>query len=300
MPKYKYLPPKSVKKLGNIELVAKQIVEGFLAGLHRSPFHGFSVEFAEYREYTPGDDLKHLDWQQYAKSDRYYIKQYHEETNLRSWIVLDTSASMGFAGAEASDGLTKFEYGAYLAASLMYLLQKQGDNIGLVTFSDEINKVLPTKGGQYHLQECLRTIEKTKPEGESSIAQIIHKVAEMSTRRSLIIVISDLYDDPNKLVKAFQHLRHNRQEVLLFQILDNAELNLPYAGMIEFRDLETRRKLLINPNLLRDDYKKQLDETINTFVKSCSDSNIDYRLLDTSVPFELALGEYLNKRARLS
>ncbi len=300
MPKYKYLPPKSVKKLGNIELIAKQIVEGFIAGLHRSPFHGFSVEFAEYREYTPGDDLKHLDWQQFAKSDRYYIKQYHEETNLRAWIVLDTSASMGFAGGEASEGLTKYEYGAYLAASLMYLLQKQGDNIGLVTFSDEINKVLPAKCGQYHLQECLRTIEKTLPEGESSIAEIVHKVAEMSTRRSLIIMISDLYDEPDKLVKAFQHLRHNRHEVLLFQILDNAELNLPFAGMIEFRDMETRGKLLINPNLLRDDYKKELDKAIKTFVKSCSDSNIDYRLLDTSVPFELALGMYLNKRARLS
>ena len=297
--KYKFLPPKSVKQLGNIELIAKQIVEGFLAGLHRSPFHGFSVEFAEYREYAPGDDLKHMDWQQYAKSDRYYIKQYHEETNLKAWIVLDSSASMGFASADASDELKKYEYGAYLSAALMFLLQKQGDNIGLITFADEIRRMMPSKGGQYHLQECLKVLEITSPEGESNISDILHKIAEVSTKRSLVIIISDLYDDPQKLVKALQHLRHNRHEVLLFHILDKVELTLPFAGMIEFRDMETRQKLLINPNLLRADYLKELNATINTFVKACSDSNIDYRMLDTSVPFEMALGEYLNKRARL-
>ncbi len=299
MPKFKYLPPEAVNKLANIELIAKQIVEGFIAGLHRSPFHGFSVEFAEYREYTPGDDMKHLDWKQYAKSDRYYIKQYHEETNLRAMIVFDISASMSFAGDEAAAGLNKFEYGSYLAAALLYLLQKQGDSIGLLTFAEEIKMILPSKGGSYHLQECLMTLEKTHPAGETSIANILHKVAELAMRRSLIIIISDLYDEPDKLVKALQHLRHNRQEVLLFHILDRVELTLPFAGMVEFRDIETNKKLLVNPNLLRDDYLAQLDNAIKTLVKSCSDSNIDYRLLDTSVPFDLALAEYLNKRARL-
>ncbi len=298
--KYKYLPPEAVKTLGNIELIAKQIVEGFIAGLHRSPFHGFSVEFAEYREYSPGDDLKHLDWKQYAKSDRYYIKQYHEETNLSAMVVLDASESMGFAGSDAAQGLSKFEYSAYLAAALLYLLQKQGDSIGLLTFADEIRTVLPSKGGQYHLQECLLRLEKTVPQGETNISDTLHKVAEMTTRRSMIIIISDLYDEPDELVKALQHLRHNRQEVLLFHILDRAELTLPFAGMIEFKDMESKRKLLVNPHLLRDDYLEQLNSAVKTLVKTCSDSDIDYRLLDTSVPFDIALAEYLNKRARLA
>ncbi|UCE65476.1 MAG: DUF58 domain-containing protein [Candidatus Zixiibacteriota bacterium] len=291
----KYLNPRVVSKLSSIELKARLVVEGFIVGLHRSPYHGFSVEFAEHRQYMPGDDFKHIDWKVYGKSDRFFIKQFEEETNLKAYILLDASNSMGYK----SDGITKLEYGSYLAASLSYLMLRQQDAPGLLVYDQKIRSYIPPKGARSHINPILRQLNNTLPSSKTDASVAFHELAERVKRRGLIIVISDLLDDPEKMVLGLKHFRHRQHEVIVFHILDPYERNFAYKSEARFRDMETGKELLADPWQIRGDYISRLGDHLGWISKSCRDSHIDYHLLDTSVPFDRALFGYLAKRSKL-
>jgi uncharacterized protein (DUF58 family) len=291
----KYLDPSTVSKLASIELKARLVVEGFIVGLHRSPYHGFSVEFAEHRQYMPGDDFKHIDWKVYGKSDRFYIKQFEEETNLKSYILLDASRSMGYK----SDGISKLDYGSYLAASLAYLMLRQQDAPGLLLFDEKIRAYIPPKGARSHITPILRQLNSAEPSNQTDAAVAFHELADRIKRRGLIIVISDLLDDPEKILLGLKHFRHRQHEVIVFQILDPFERDFAYRSEARFKDMETGRELLTDPWQVREDYLKRLNEYTAFISRSCRDSQIDYQLLDTSVPFDKALFGYLAKRSKM-
>ncbi len=291
----KYLNPEVVSKLSSIELKARLVVEGFIVGLHRSPYHGFSVEFAEHRQYMPGDDFRHIDWKVYGKSDRFFIKQFEEETNLKAYILLDASNSMGYK----SDGITKLEYGSYLAASLSYLMLRQQDAPGLLVYDQKIRSYIPPKGARSHINPILRQLNNTQPSSKTDASVAFHELAERVKRRGLIIVISDLLDDPEKMVLGLKHFRHRQHEVIVFHILDPYERNFAYKSEARFRDMETGKELLTDPWQIRGDYISRLNDYLGWISKSCRDSHIDYHLLDTSVPFDRALFGYLAKRSKL-
>ena len=291
----KYLNPEVVSNLSSIELKARLVVEGFIVGLHRSPYHGFSVEFAEHRQYMPGDDFRHIDWKVYGKSDRFFIKQFEEETNLKAYILLDASNSMGYK----SDGITKLEYGSYLAASLSYLMLRQQDAPGLLVYDQKIRSYIPPKGARSHINPILRQLNNTQPSSKTDASVAFHELAERVKRRGLIIVISDLLDDPEKMVLGLKHFRHRQHEVIVFHILDPYERNFAYKSEARFRDMETGKELLTDPWQIRGDYISRLNDYLGWISKSCRDSHIDYHLLDTSVPFDRALFGYLAKRSKL-
>jgi uncharacterized protein (DUF58 family) len=291
----KFLDPATVSKLASIELKARLVVEGFIVGLHRSPYHGFSVEFAEHRQYMPGDDFKHVDWKVYGKSDRFYIKQFEEETNLKAYILLDASRSMGYK----SNGITKLEYGSYLAASLSYLMLRQQDAPGLLIYDEKIRAYIPPKGARSHITPILSQLNNTLPSNKTDASVAFHELAERIRRRGLIIVISDLFDDPDRLLLGLKHFRHRQHEVIVFQILDPFERSFEFRAEARFRDMETGRELLTDPWQVRKDYRERLEEHIARINRACRDSKIDYYLLDTSVPFDKALFGYLAKRSKL-
>jgi uncharacterized protein (DUF58 family) len=291
----KYLNPEVVSRLSSIELKARLVVEGFIVGLHRSPYHGFSVEFAEHRQYMPGDDFKHIDWKVYGKSDRFYIKQFEEETNLKGYILLDASNSMGYK----SDGITKLEYGSYLAASLSYLMLRQQDAPGLLVYDEKIRSHIPPKGARSHINPILRQLNDTAPSSMTDASVAFHELADRIKRRGLIIVISDLLDDPEKMILGLKHFRHRQHEVIVFHILDPYERNFAYKSEARFKDMETGRELLTDPWQIRGEYISRLSDYLEWISKSCRDSHIDYHLLDTSVPFDRALFGYLAKRSKL-
>lgn len=291
----KYLDPTTVSKLAGMELKARLVVEGFIVGLHKSPYHGFSVEFAEHRQYMPGDDVRHIDWKVYGKSDRFYIKQFEEETNLRGYILLDASASMGYK----SNGISKLEYGSYLAAALSYMMLRQQDAPGLLVYDQKIRSYIPPRGARSHINNILKELDRIEPSEKTDAAIAFHELADRVKRRGLIIVISDLFDDPEKMLNAFKHFRHRKHEVIVFQVLDPFERNFDYKAEARFRDMETGQLLLTNPHQIRKEYIERLTEFVEYFSRSCRDSQIDYHLLDTSVPFDMALFGYLAKRSRL-
>lgn len=291
----KYLNPEVVSRLSSIELKARLVVEGFIVGLHRSPYHGFSVEFAEHRQYMPGDDFKHIDWKVYAKSDRFFIKQFEEETNLKAYILLDASNSMGYK----SDGITKLEYGSYLAASLSYLALRQQDAPGLLVYDEKIRSYIPPKGARSHINPILRQLSDTTPSSKTDASVAFHELADRIKRRGLVIVISDLLDDPEKMLLGLKHFRHRRHEVIVFHVLDPYERNFAYKSEARFKDMETGRELLTDPWQIREEYMSRLGDYLEWISKSCRDSHIDYHLLDTSVPFDRALFGYLAKRSKL-
>jgi len=223
-PSYKYLEPEVVSKLANLGLVGRLVVEGFITGLHKSPHKGFSVEFAEHRQYVPGDDLRYLDWTVFARTDHFFIKQYEEETNVKAYLVLDRSASMGFGSA----GITKLQYASYLAAALTYLMIRQRDGVSLVTFDSEIRRLLPPRSRPTQLRAILEELEGLEPGEPSNISRTFHDLAENIKRRGLVIILSDLLDDPDAVLPALQHFRHNKHELLIFHILDPQELDFKY------------------------------------------------------------------------
>ncbi|MHC4661357.1 MAG: DUF58 domain-containing protein [Planctomycetota bacterium] len=293
----RYYDPDLFQKLANLKLIARAIVEGFISGLHRSPYHGFSVEFAEYRKYVPGDDLKHFDWKAYAKSERHYIKQYQEETNLRAYIVLDSSKSMDFKSDQAK--LTKFEYSCYLASALTFLMTRQKDSVGLVTFNDKVRDFVPPKSGPVHFQNIMTVLENTEPEGETIIAKNLHSLAETVKKRGLIIVISDLLEDPGEILRALHHFRHKRHEVLIFHVFDPAELTFPFSQLATFRDMETGDRLQVFPKAYQKEYLDKLEEFIQTYKRECTENLMEYVVVDTTAPYDLFLAAYLSKRATL-
>ncbi|HID77567.1 MAG TPA: DUF58 domain-containing protein [Planctomycetaceae bacterium] len=290
---YRYLAPEALARVKNLSLVARGVVEGFISGMHASPYKGFSVEFAEHREYTAGDDPRHLDYKMLARTDRLYIKQYEEETNMRVQILLDTSGSMDYRH-EAK--ITKFQYGAYLTAVLAYLMVRQQDSVGLTTFDTEIRLDMPARSSARHFNEMMRQLEGVSPGDETRIAPTLHKLANRFKRRCLIVLISDLYDDQDEVMRALHHFRHRKHEVIVFNVFDRAEIDFPFRDLVSFYDLETGQRLQVDPVYVRRTYVEQVEQFIEGYRRTCRESNIDYVLTDTSVPYDFMLSKYLAKR----
>lgn len=293
---YRYLEPQALARVKNLSVVARGVVEGFITGLHASPYKGFSVEFAEHREYTAGDDPRHLDYRMLARTDRLYIKQYEEETNMRVQILLDTSGSMGYS----YDGkMTKLEYGSYLTAVLSYLMTRQQDSVGLTTFDTEVRLDMPARSSPRHFSEMMHRLEAIKPGQSTNVAETLHKLASRFKRRCLIVLISDLYDERSEeVLRALHHFRHRRHEVLLFHVFDKAEIDFPFQDLIAFHDLETGERIQVDPSYVRDQYKSQVEEFIENYRRSCAEAQIDYVLTDTSTPYDFMLTRYIAKRNR--
>jgi uncharacterized protein (DUF58 family) len=292
---YRFLEPSALARVKNLSVVARGVVEGFVSGLHSSPYKGFSAEFAEHRKYTVGDDPRHLDYRMLARTDRLYIKQYEEETNMRVQILLDTSGSMGYS----HDGrLTKLQYGCYLTAVLAYLMTRQQDVVGLTTFGAKIELDMPAGSSPRHFSEMMRQLEAIAPSGETKIADTLHKLANRSKRRCLVVLISDLYDDPEAVIRALHHFRHRRHEVILFHVLDKAELEFPFRETIAFHDQETGERIQIDPAYVRDEYLAQIKAFCDGYRRACAEAQIDYVATDTSTPYDAMLTRYIAKRSR--
>ena len=291
-----YLDPDLLSRLGNIDLVARCAVEGFYAGLHPSPFHGFSVEYSDHRSYEPGDELRFLDWKIFGRSDKLYIKQFQQETNVPVYILLDSSMSMTFSG---EGKLSKLDYGSYLAAALSYLMLGQGDAVGLTTFSETIRARVPSKSRRTHLYTILTALQENQASGKTRLADVLHTVAETTHRRGLVVLISDLIDDAEDLHTGLTHLRFLNHDVILFQTLDHQELRLDYEGLIEFIDLESSTRIRTFTNSLRESYCEKVANFVETVEKKSREVGIDYCLLDTSQPLDKAFLAYLAKRKRL-
>ena len=291
-----YLDPQVLSKLQGLDLIARLVVEGFMTGLHKSPYHGFSVEFAEHRQYMPGDALKHVDWKLYGKSDRFYVKIYEQETNLRSYLLLDASASMGYA----SEGrVSKYQYASYLAAALAYLMNSQQDAVGLLTFRDAIDRLIPPRSSRSHLKLLLTHLERTKPGSTTAMGSALEYLAERIKRRSLVILLSDLMDDPEKVVRGLKHFRHRGNEVVVFHILDPYEVRFPFRREAGFVDVETGRELVTQPWEIAGEYRRRFDAWSLAYQRACLENRIEYVRLATDVPYEVALLRYLEKRKKL-
>lgn len=292
-----YLDPETVSRLSRLDLIARLVVEGFITGLHRSPYHGFSVEFSEHRPYMPGDPLRDLDWKAYAKSDRLYIKQYEEETNLKAYILLDVSGSMDFQSGAA---LSKFRYATSLAAALSYLILRQRDAVGLMLFRDIIESYVPSRSVQSHLNVLLKTIQETTPGSDTDMAPTFHDLAERIARRGLVIVLSDLLDDPQEVLRGLRHFRHRGHEVVVFHLLDPREIDLDFDKETRFFDLEDPEQMLTTqPWLVRREYGQMVEEMVETYRRGCAEARIDYALISTATPFDVALSRYLVQRRKM-
>jgi uncharacterized protein (DUF58 family) len=298
--RYRYLQPEALAKVARMNLVARSVVEGFIAGLHRSPFRGFSVEFAEHREYMPGDPLKDIDWQVFGRTDRFYVKQYEEETNLKAHILLDTSSSMAYKSDE--HGLAKMEYGCFMAACLAYMMVRQQDSVGLVCFDDQIRHYIPPRSTPTHLSLMLRHLETLELDTgkETNVSKTFHDLAEFIRRRGLLIIISDLYDDPQEVIRGLRHFRFKKHEVLLFHVFDKFEIDFPFRKLSDFVDMETDEEIQVDPRYVREEYQRQVQQFIDDYRRDCATSRIDYVQTDTSVPYDFMLSSYLAKRKRLA
>jgi len=289
-----FLDPAVVARLGTLELKARTIVEGFLSGLHRSPFKGFSVEFAEYRQYIPGDDLSTIDWKVYARSDRHFVKKFEEETNLNCHIMLDISGSMGYG----SSGITKFEYGQCLAASLAYLMNRQRDAAGLTAFDDRIVAMLPASARPGHLNTMLVTLARLALGAETNVSKPMHQLADSLSKRGMVVLISDLLDDPERVIRGLKHFRFRGTDVIVFHVLDPDELAFPFERATQFEDMETRDEVMAVPAVVRDHYLKAIGGLIERYKHELGACGIDYKMLTTDQPLEFALLAYLSTRGR--
>lgn len=292
----KYLDPAYISRISNLELRARLVVEGFIAGLHKSPYHGFSVEFAEHRQYMPGDEIKHIDWKVYGKTDRYFVKQFEEETNLKAYLLLDCSASMGYAGS----GVSKFQYASMLAAALAYLMIRQRDAVGLITFDQSIRRILPARSVTSYLPQLITDIDRTQTVNTTAITQTLHELAERIKRRSLIILFSDLFEQNTaRLVQGLKHFRHRKHEMIVFHILDRREVQFDFHDDAVFQDLETGEKISTQPVHIRHEYLDLMGKYLTEIKRGCRENNIDYVPLTTDEPFDLALAKYLRKRKNM-
>lgn len=276
-----------------MELRARTVVEGFIYGLHQSPYRGFSVEFAEYREYVPGDDVRFIDWKVFARSDRYYLKEFEEETNLNCHILLDTSASMSYG----SNGFSKLAYSSYLAASLGYLIFQQRDGVGLMTFDNEIKQFIPSKNRRGHLLSILRYLDEIDQGTQTELSLPLHQIAETINKKGMIILISDLLDEPAAVLDGLQHIRFKGHDLILFHVMDDTELNFPFKNATKFIDMEGSAQFMTIPTMVRDSYIKKLNEHIEEFKKGCGRLQVDYHILNTSKPLDFALFSYLAYRS---
>ena len=330
----RFLDPRTLSSLSSMEMRARIVVEGFVSGLHKSPYRGFGVEFVEYRQYTPGDDIRHVDWKAVARSDRYYVKEYEDETNLQCVILLDRSASMGYGGQRsgrsrkagrtglfrrfgrsrragrsgptgqdgqdgqttAAPALDKLEYGSYLAASLAYLILRQGDGVGLVTFDQAVHDYLPpsSKNTQWHAIHA--TLDELRADEGTDMGKPLHELAESMPRRGLVILISDLIDDVEQMMNALMHFRFKGHEVLVFHIVDREELTFPFSETARFDDPETGERITVAPSAIRADYLAAVEEFMDSIRTGCAKIQVDYERMETDRPLDFALFSYLSRR----
>ncbi|MFA5858634.1 MAG: DUF58 domain-containing protein [Elusimicrobiota bacterium] len=290
----KLLDTRVLSKISNLALHAHSVVEGFIAGQHRSPYHGWSLEFAQHREYSPGDEPKHIDWKVYARSDRYYVKQYEEETNLRAYVVLDCSSSMSY---KSSDGLmTKFEYAQLLSAALAYLMTVQRDAVGAAFFSESTNVYLPPRNTVAQLSLITEKLENCKPVAGTNLAKMLPSILQKIKKRGVVIIISDLFDEPEKLVKNIRYFQHKKHEVIVFHVLDPMELTLPEGESVTFENIETSETVLTEPAIIQVEYQRIMKEFTEYYRKNFTSAGIDYCVMPTSCSMDKALGLYLTKR----
>ncbi|MFO0911936.1 MAG: DUF58 domain-containing protein [Pirellulales bacterium] len=288
-----YLKPEVVRQIARLDLRAQFVVKGFLQGLHASPYHGFSVEFSEHRRYAPGDDPKDIDWLVFAKTDKYYVKRFEAETNITGYLVMDLSESMGFTYRQQ---LTKFEYAISLAAALGYLMILQQDPVGLVAFDEKIRRSVAPKSKRSQLGNILSLLAQLKPAGQTNIGSCLNQLAAMLRHRSLIMIFSDLLNDEPETLEALRRLRHEGHDIILFHILDEAEVTFPFDGLVEFQDTETGQRLDTDAQAARSDYLAEVEAFRSRYRQEAFQLGIDYVELDTSIPFDKALVHYLHSR----
>ncbi len=288
----KYLDPVTLAKIEGLDLQARLIVEGYIAGLHKSPYHGFSVEFAEHREYAPGDDIKHVDWKVWSRTDKLYLKQYEEETNLITYLLLDTSESMRYR----SNGVSKLDYARFVAAALAYLVLQQQDSVGLATFDQEVRHFLRPSSHASHLKQMLHMMDVTTADRKTDMSVIFHDLAERFKKRGLVIVLSDLFDDVPNVLAGLKHFRHRRHEVVVFQVLDPAELDFPFDDTTLFKGLEQMPEVLSEPRALKRAYQHEFQGFLTEVRRGCRGHHIDHVLMRTDQRLDVALSAYLAAR----
>lgn len=291
----RYIDPKVFNRVDKLELAAKMVVEGFMAGWHRSPYHGFSVEFAQHREYTMGDDPRHLDWKIYAKANRYYIKQYEVETNFVAHILHDASESMLYGSSKAP--FNKLEYANFITAALSYLVVSQTDSVSLGIFNEGLQSFIEPKQSRAHIHRICHELEATKPAKKTDVGDIMHNFADRIKRRGIVILISDLLDTPERIMDGLNHLRFARHEVLVMHVMDPFELDFPFDGNIKFEGLEGYDPILCQPRMLRKSYLEALNKHILAVKTACERNKVDYALINTAQPLEIALQTFLQSRA---
>jgi uncharacterized protein (DUF58 family) len=289
----RFVDPQVLSRIRNLELLARTVVDGFINGLHRAPYFGASIDFAEHRGYVPGDDIRRVDWKVYARTDRYFVKQYEADTNANFSVLLDVSRSMGFA----SRGISKLEYGSYVAACLAYLSQRQRDRVGIVTFDSDVVNYVPVSAK--HFNVVLHTLDRARPERPGRMLEPLAKIAEHFRRRSILALISDFYENPDDLLEALKPYRILGNDLIVFHVLDPAELEFPYTEASRFEDLETGEEIPIVPDSLAEQYRQLMREHIEALRSKFAEARIDYVLLDTSKPLDDALFHYLGNRERL-
>lgn len=289
-----FLDPRVLARIDSLDLLARTVVDGFINGLHHSPYFGLSVDFAEHRQYMPGDDIRRVDWRVFGRTDRFYVKEYEADTNANFLVLFDISRSMDYL----SDGVSKLDYGRYLAACLSYFSRQQRDRVGIVTFDEEIVDYVPASAK--HLDIVLHKIDGIQPRRRGSLEGPLLKVAEMLRRRSILLLISDLYEDPAAVVRSLSRLRHKGNDIIVFHILDPAEVEFPFEDAAHFEDLETGERIPVVPETLRDQYRSLMSEHLNTLTQRLVANDIDYYRVVTSQPLDYALFEYLSRRERMS
>ena len=291
----RFLDPELLARVGSLELLARTVVEGFMSGLHRSPFTGFSTEFTEYRQYNPGDDLRYLDWRLLARTDRYFIKKYRADTNTQCHLLIDTSASMNYAHASS---VTKLQYAQFLAASLAYLLNRQQDAVGLIGFADKVHTHVPARNRTGHMRTIFGNLSLLQPGGETDLAASLHQLAEILTRRGIVVVISDFYDQPDRLGESFQHLRFKGHDTVAFQVLDQNELDFDFNdAVLLLEDAETQEQMPVLPDVVMDGYRERMRRHVDDMRLCAASNNVDYELLTTKQPLDFALLSFLSRRA---
>lgn len=290
----RFVDPKILARVGNLELLARNVVDGFINGLHRAPFFGASVDFAEHRGYVAGDDIRRVDWKLYARTDRYYIKQYEADTNTNFTILFDISKSMKFA----SNGVSKLEYGSYLAACLAYLAHRQRDRVGIITFDEDIVTHVPPSAKHFNM--VLHTLDQAKPERPGHLSAPLNKMAEHFKRRGILLLISDFYDDPDAVLDAIKPLRFLGNDLIVFHVLDPQEINFDFDDASTFQDLESGEQIPVVPQSFRAEYRRLIQEHIARLSAKFSEQRIDYMLCNTSEPLDKALSSYLSSRQKLA
>jgi uncharacterized protein (DUF58 family) len=291
----RFLDPELLARIGSLELLARAVVEGFMSGLHRSPFTGFSTEFTEYRQYNPGDDLRYLDWRLLGRTDRYFIKKYRADTNTQCHVLIDTSASMDYAHAGS---VTKMQYAQFLAASIAYLLNRQQDAVGLVGFSDKVHTHVPARNRTGHMRTIFGTLSMLQAGGETRLAESLHQLAEILTRRGIVVLISDFYDQADRLKEAFQHLRFKGHDLVAFHVLDQNELDFDFTDpVLLLEDAETQEQMPVLPDVVMGGYRERMRQHVNDMRECAAANHVDYEMLTTKQPLDFALFSFLSRRS---